>query len=46
MLALNAYLQERKPGDEVTLSVCRMVREDAVTNDYEILLGQKDIPNK
>ena len=46
MSALNAYLQECKPGDTIELTVCRMVREDAVTNDYEIVLGQKDVPNK
>ena len=29
MSALNAYLQECKPGDTIELTVCRMVREDA-----------------
>lgn len=41
MLALNAYLQDKMPGDTAKLKICRMVREEAITSTYDVTLGEK-----
>lgn len=43
MTAYSSALQNFKPGEETTVKVCRMVRQDAVVQDIVVTLEQKNV---